>query len=202
MDEELKRNGSGYYDETAYKAMTAGPQPGEIWKRDDGRVLVILMRRESICSTLLLKDTDGAKTADEITVNAMVPMRTSPIMVGYAFAERMAQYVKKVPDKEFQAIRRMVGAALGLPMQRSTDDGRRALEEKCACLEAENKDLKEGYSDLYRKNEELRAELASRKTVSAEDEKAHCLAEIQRDMYRDMYRDLLERIAPARGEAQ
>lgn len=37
-DEELKRNGSGYYDETAYKAMTAGPQPGEIWQGHNDRI--------------------------------------------------------------------------------------------------------------------------------------------------------------------
>lgn len=201
VDKELALNGSGYYDETAYKAMTSGPQPGEIWKRDDDRLFLIIARRDSVCSTLTLTDKKGDNS---ITVMAMVPMYTSPIMVGYAFASRMIQYIKKVPDEEMQAIRRAVGAALGLTVTNNLpeaakcqDDERKRLEEKCACLAAENEDLKQGYIDINRKNNELRSVIAEKdKKCQAIEEQLPEMKEKLRkaDIYREMYRELLDRI--------
>ena len=31
MNDDLKRNASGYYDEVPYKALTTSPKAGEIW---------------------------------------------------------------------------------------------------------------------------------------------------------------------------
>lgn len=201
VDKELALNGSGYYDETAYKGITAGPKPGEIWKRDDDRLFIIIARRDSVCSTLSLTDKKGDNS---ITVMAMVPMYTSPIMVGYAFASRMIQYIKKVPDEEMLSIRRSVGAALGLTVTNNLpeaakfqNEDRKRMEEKCACLEAENADLKQAYIDLNRKNNELRSVIAEKdkKCQSIEEQipemkEKLCKAEI----YREMYRELLDRI--------
>lgn len=205
VDKELALNGSGYYDETAYKGMTAGPKPGEIWKRDDDRLFIIIARRDSVCSTLSLIDKKGDNS---ITVMAMVPMYTSPIMVGYAFASRMIQYIKKVPDEEMLSIRRSVGAALGLTVTnilpdaaKRQDDERKRLEEKFACLAAENEDLKQGYIDLHKENDKLTEKLVEIENLCEKDEKERKKAEsalekanMQRDMYRDMYMELFDRI--------
>lgn len=201
VDKELALNGSGYYDETAYKGMTAGPKPGEIWKRDDDRLFIIIARRDSVCSTLSLIDKKGDNS---ITVMAMVPMYTSPIMVGYAFASRMIQYIKKVPDDEMLSIRRSVGAALGLTVPtilpeaaKCQDDERKRLEEKCACLAADNEDLKQGYIDLNRKNNELRSIIAEKdkKCQAIEGQLPELKERLSKaEIYREMYRELLDRI--------
>lgn len=201
VDNELARNGSGYYDETAYKGMTAGPKPGEIWKRDDDRLFLILARKDSTCSALALTDKKGDNS---ITVMAMVPMYTSPIMVSYVFSSRMIQYIKKVPDKEMLSIRRAVGAALGLTVttnlpdsEKCQDEERKRLEEKCACLAAENADLKQGYIDLHRKNDELRSDIAENQMkCQAYEEQLPELKErlCKAEIYREMYRELLDKI--------
>ena len=201
VDKELAINGSGYYDETAYKAMTHGANPGEIWKRDDGRIFVILAREGKRISTLLLtdKEFDGA-----IKVNAMVPMYTRPIMVGCGFETQMVEYIKKVPDEEMLSIRRAVGAALGLTVPtilpeaaKCQDDERKRLEEKCACLAADNEDLKQGYIDLNRKNNELRSIIADKdkKCQAIEGQLPELKERLSKaEIYREMYRELLDRI--------
>lgn len=201
VDKELAINGSVYYDETAYKAMSSGANPGEIWKRDDGRIFVILAREGKRISTLLLtnKEFDGA-----IKVNAMVPMYTKPIMVGCGFDSQMVEYIKKVPDEEMLSIRRAVSTALwmdeptNLPEpKKCQDEERKRLEEKCACLAAENEDLKQGYIDLNRKNNELRSVIAEKeKKCQAIEEQLPEMKEklCKADIYREMYRELLDRI--------
>lgn len=205
VDKELAINGSGYYDETAYKAMTHGANPGEIWKRDDGRIFVILAREGKRISTLLLtdKEFDGA-----IKVNAMVPMYTRPIMVGCGFETQMVEYIKKVPDEEMLSIRRAVSTALwmdeptNLPEpKKCQDEERKRLEEKFACLAAENEDLKQGYIDLHKENDKLTEKLVEIESLCEKDEKERKKAEsalekanMQRDMYRDMYMELFDRI--------
>lgn len=134
-------------------------------------------------------------------------MYTTPIMVGYSFTGKLAQYIKTVPEDEMRAIRRAVGAALGCTAALANapkPEKLKLLEEENACLMAENDDLKQGYIDQCKKNAELMAELAGMEKADAEHFKAIEEAKDKArkaEVYREMYLELLNRIVAAGGDA-
>lgn len=107
----VRKNASNYYDETCHKAVTAGPQPGEIWKSTrDGECRLILANNGALCCCLKLYDTyqDG-----EYRVIARAVMYVNPLKPCYAHTHDLAQYVKSLPDAEFKMIHRAVMKAIG-----------------------------------------------------------------------------------------
>lgn len=97
----IKRNASGYYDETAYKGMTA-MQPGEVWSTDYGNEVLVIAVHENHVTGLLLKEKSMA------FVDGLMPvygdMVTDPSMVGYIFKSKIFSYVKRIPDADFMEI--------------------------------------------------------------------------------------------------
>lgn len=110
-DHGIKKNASGYYDEPCYKAVTAGPQPGEIWVfcKTNGPRLV-LANNGTYCNVLKLYEEykDG-----DIRVMGRVPMYVNPLKATYVRTADLTQYVKSIPDPEFKAIHRACVRALG-----------------------------------------------------------------------------------------
>ena len=109
-DRDLKRNASGYIDDPCYKAVTAGPQPGEIWtNRKSGLPSLVLANNGALCLCLKLYEDymDG-----EIRVMGRVPMYVNPLKVTYARTADLATYVKSIPDPEFKVIHRACVRAL------------------------------------------------------------------------------------------
>ena len=105
----LNRNGSGYYDETAYKAFMSMAKPGDIWTTFDGREEVLILRNQgTLCNCLSL--TDKASDARCIEVDGGY---TNPGMVKYLFNQRLGRFVRKIPDGEFAGIMEAVEDALG-----------------------------------------------------------------------------------------
>lgn len=108
----VKKNASGYYDEPCYKAVTSGPQPGEIWifsKTGDYRL--ILANNGHLCNVLKLYE---AYQDDEIRVLCRVPMYVNPLKATYARTADLTQYVKSIPENEFRIIHRAAVRALAL----------------------------------------------------------------------------------------
>lgn len=118
-DRGIKRNASGYYDGTAFQAVTSGPAPGEIWVSSrDGESRLILANNGALCSCLKLYPDyqDG-----EVRVMARVPMYANPMKPAYARTADLTQYIKSIPDADFKIIHRAVGKALGLTKERASD---------------------------------------------------------------------------------
>lgn len=110
-DHGVKKNASGYYDEPCYKAVTAGPRPGEIWTNRKGDLPSLILANNGalcICLKLYEERMDG-----EICVLARVPMYANPLKVTYARTADLTQYVKSIPEAEFKAIHRAAVRALG-----------------------------------------------------------------------------------------
>lgn len=115
----LKRNGSGYYDETAYKGLTM-KRPGEIWTSYNGDVLIIAAH-DRHCTTLKLKEKGDLFTDGLLTVDG--DKCTDPAMLGYTFNDTITSYVKRLPDDEFDEIIEAINLALAIdiPIHRTEE---------------------------------------------------------------------------------
>ena len=149
---DIRRNGSGYYDETAFKAIqaiTKAPKPGEIWTDSTGsKTYLVLQSRKSVCSTLLL-GTENKENS--IMVMARMPMYTDPIMIGYTFSNLLTQFVKTVPEDNMENVKKAVGRALGIRDESECEDIQKRFDAVCKL----NKELKAHldnafyYKELY-----------------------------------------------------
>lgn len=149
---DIRRNASGYYDETAFKAIqaiTKAPKACEIWMDSTGsKTYLVLQSRKSVCSTLLL-GTENKENS--IMVMARVPMYTDPIMIGYTFSSMLTQYVKTVTEDSMENVKKAVARALGIHAEPECDDIQKRFDAVCKI----NKDLKARldsaffYKDLY-----------------------------------------------------
>ena len=198
-DADLKRNASGYYDETCYKAITAPPRTGEIWtNRDGSKCWLILQGRDTVCSTLLL---GKEEKENSIQVMARVPMYTDPVMIGYTFTDYLTTFVKKVKAEEFTNIQREVGKALGIIdinlVAPVPHDHINALEEKVLRLTKERDEAQKLATamkfDLDAKN--MADQMVHDSITDMEQEITKL------NIYKDMYMDLIDKLVSVRGGA-
>ena len=114
-----KRNGSGYYDETAYKAFMGMAKAGDIWTANDGREEVLILKNQgTLCNCLTLTDKSMDKQCIEISrydfsVYDGGTVYTNPSMVKYLFHQRLGKFVQRIPDAEFEQVMEAVEDALG-----------------------------------------------------------------------------------------
>ena len=187
--DDLKHNASGYYDETAYKALKtiAMPKPGEIWMDRRGqKTFLILQSWETVCSTLLL----GAKDNDaSLMVMAKVPMYTDPIMIGYTFTNILGEYVKTVPDDIMAEIRKEVTKALGLVVEPIVPFGMlQAKENEVLELTKEKSAM---LKEMHTLHDRLEDEKKKTEALKADHDRAM--------IYKDLYMNLVDKLICARG---
>lgn len=188
-DADLKRNASGYYDETAYKAITAPPKAGEIWVNKDGtKCWLILKNNGPACSTLLL---GKEEKENSIKVMGRVTMYTNPVMIGYTFTVYITTFVKTIPADKLAEVQKAVGEALGITATAAVPhDHINFLEEKVYNLTQENEKLN---LELKARNLACDALDANCSTMSAELEKAL--------IYKELYMNLIDKLVAVRGGA-
>lgn len=123
-DYELTRNGSGYYDETAYKAFMGMAKSGDIWTANDGREEVLILKKQgTFCNCLTLTGKSMDKQCIEIVSAGTV--YTNPGMVKYVFNSRLGTFVQRLPADEFAKVREEVEDAL------SIGNGKKAKQKDC-----------------------------------------------------------------------
>lgn len=199
MEDDIKRNGSGYYDETPVKAgLFNGPQAGEIWETKMGKEYLILKNHGAFCTVLALQDNENFDAVPVLSRNIKY---TSPAMVSYCFNMAWGGdgFIKAMPDDQYLDIMQAVGERLGVtikvsgvvdanqPLQAEWERERQdmivrqdKLQAKCKALEAQRDEL---LDDLEAEHNRLKA------------------AEEKAALYEKMYTALLDRIF-ARGEAK
>lgn len=118
-DRELTRNASGYYDETAYKAirevMSMESKVGEIWTlntKDQERQFLVLADHGNFVTGLPLYDIE--REEHDISVLSRIRMYTNSAMISYSFADRLIEFVKRISDDELNSILRIVAESLGI----------------------------------------------------------------------------------------
>lgn len=126
--DELKRNGSGYYDPTAYKAMKNCSDKrinaGEIWEVEyhkEYRFAVVIAVQERICNILVLND--EKESEDDIEVIAKGLKYTDPTMLSYKFKKGFVNFVRTMKEDEYKTLLDVVRGSLGF------DAGAESCEE-------------------------------------------------------------------------
>ena len=106
----LNRNGSGYYDETAYKAFMGMAKAGEIWTANDGREEVLILRNQgTFCNCLTL--TQVCRDKQCICIYGVG--YTNPGMIKYLFNDKLGHIVRQLPEDEFERVMEAVEDAMG-----------------------------------------------------------------------------------------
>lgn len=124
----LNRNGSGYYDETAYKAFMGIAKSGDIWTTYNGQSTVLILRNQgTLCNVLTLLDTH--KHSRMMEINGMVTYYTDPAMVHYLFNEKLGRFVQRLPEDEFAKAREAVEDAMGFGKQAVEADKRKEVHD-------------------------------------------------------------------------
>ena len=196
MINELKRNGSGYYDPTAYKAMknlenggACTMKRGEIWEVGFGketRLMVIVSVQEKFCNTLVLNDERICE--QDIAIKATAMKFTNPAMMSYAYKDRFYRFIRMMRDEEIEELIVKVSEKLALPVDKELD----VFEE--TLLAEKNAEI-----------EELKAELADTKKIAHEFKDAYDRTKIydphevvvlkaQLEVYKEQNKILLERL--------
>lgn len=149
MEFKMNRNGSGAYDGTAYKAMMGAPKPGEIWMHKNGyteKEVLVIQNHGTVCTTLTLVDEHKGRECIEIVSKSI--KYCIPYMLQYSFNQSFGEFIKKLPDEEFDGVLDAIEDALDLNINRPTED-----------------EVNEAVEDLEHKVDELEALLAKAQTV-------------------------------------
>lgn len=221
MEDDMKRNGSGYYDETPVKSgVFNGPQPGEIWESTMGKEFLILKNHGGYCTTLALNDNPHEKT---IEVVSRTVRYTNPGMVGYSFNNQLSAYIKTVPEEKYLDIMQAVGERLGVTIKvrmaaddnlttqadrEAYDDAIKVLESEVEAWRAKAKELQaqrdeaiNGADVLERKIIELEQDRNTWESITRNYEQVYKAAEEKATMAERMLNSMLDRLF-ARGEAK
>ena len=155
----MNRNGSGAYDGTAYKAMMGAPKPGEIWMHKNGyteKEVLVVQNHGTVCTVITL--VDERKNNDCIEIVSKSIKYCVPYMLQYAFNQSFGEFVKKMPDADFDKVLDAIEDALDLNINRQDEEVNEAvevLEQKITELEALLAKAQEvgdsGYKEKYQK---------------------------------------------------
>ena len=174
---DMRKNASGYYDETAYKAMTTGPKPGEIWTHNtSGAYILVVANVGGVCVTLRLND--NARDANSLPVTARTQMWVNPQFLGYCFSTMLGQFVKMANKDEFEAVKSGIAEVLDL------------VEEEAAEEEEEEEEEEVGFDGT----EDIRAELEDAKKECEAVKKKLLISQENAKLYRKMYDELLDKV--------
>ena len=219
--DELLRNGSGYVDLTAYKAIknTDGGvkmKQGEIWEIKHGKkykMAVVIAVHERACNVLVLNDERVSETDFEVIAKGV--KYTDPTMISYAFNNNFTDFIKSMKEHEFETLLDVVRGELGFNGVTAYEDAMHEkineLNEKVAKLIGENSELKAICEDKERNLDEIM------KTLNEEIENNTKLTEenlnlqvklfekqetetnelqilVERNFYKEQYEKLFERM--------
>lgn len=185
-DRELMRNGSGYYDPTAYEALRniieedKMMQRGEIWTalfNGKERPVLVVTAADKRTSFILLKDERTPRDTEELLTSSAEVKYYNPSALSYKIPTDYRKRVGNVDKEQMQEILEKVRAALDLYPE---DDGQRAKIERLgaarteACVELGYKDeqIKEQQAEIKRLKDaltELNNRLEAEKAEHSQD---------------------------------
>ena len=191
--DELKRNGSGYYDPTAFKALKKieraekemEVKKGEIWEVEFGSNLrtVLVIAAHGSYSTILTF-CDEPRERRTVQLNAQGMKYTEPGMLTYKFNDGFNRFIRLATEEEFADIIGQVECALGLdlnapiPLEVYESNEIKRLQMEVEDLKAKNLKLEKGNTHF--------ASMATDTNTT--------ILKTERDLYKSQYESLLERV--------
>lgn len=113
---KMNRNGSGYYDETAYNGLNGMVKEGEVWTcttnlNSTQKEFLIIKNHGTFCTALLMVD---EPTSDRIKVDSGIGFQrwTDPRLVQYIYNSNMCRRIALIPEETFEAIKGEIYLAL------------------------------------------------------------------------------------------
>lgn len=198
-DKELKRNGSGYVDPTAYAAMrtmdaTVGGitvQPGSVWRAMFGNtpsLLAVIATHYEYATILVLHEEAKTSRIVGFTTLSGEEYYGFPDMVSYKFYADFDTMEGQLSPDAFALLLDKTAESLGLRQTATVN-----ADELAECWAKVDR-LKAQNGGLQERNEKLEAELVKLKTErtpadDAQQEIARLTA--QRDLYKEEYKELL-----------
>ena len=176
LNNELKRNGSGYYDGTPYNAVLCNPEAGDVYESGINKVYLILKNhgKFSIALALFSSLNPTNNTTHEIVVDESGGSRryyTNPAMLQYVFNDIFKNRVGTLDQDIFLGLMEIVGDNLGVSVKVSKEP----TDEQAKLID-----------DLIQKNERLNKEVQSVRNIEYTSQDAA--------FYKRMYYELLDRI--------
>ena len=199
-DRELRRNGSGYYDPTAYKALKNYEREvnhmeykrGEIYKYNtaNGERDILIVSSNERCegyylNALFLNDTASGNYVQIVCGDLRY---VDCDKVSLVTASNMGEYIRTATEAEMLQVDNGIIDSLGLVLSDETDTTEQIIEEKKKNLEKDNriKSLEKALNDALRT-----APLLNAGTNSAAEEIIKL--ETERDMYKAWFEKLMEK---------
>lgn len=153
MENDIKKNGSGYYDPTAFKAIinTGGVNNMEVYKGDifyiekgktgEKSPAVVVSATEVIeetgCAQVAwLTNKEENSSSTHVKVMCMTPSVAICEKLSFAYLDRFGEYIRTCTEKEIQDIDNAMLATLGIERQNDNADCeeirtlKKELEEK------------------------------------------------------------------------
>lgn len=130
MKNDLRKNGSGYYDETAFKAIKntmknqkrggSTMNKGEFYARDivtvdcaNGQQDFLLLKcHEDYATALMLREKPYKENSVKVVSKSV--MYADAGRVAYVYYDKISGYVKTIKELEFTGIQKMIITAMGL----------------------------------------------------------------------------------------
>ena len=199
-DRELRRNGSGYYDPTAYKALKNYEREadhmeykrGEIFKYNTtgGERDILIVSSNERCEGYYL----NALFLNDNAVGNYVQVVCGDLRyvdcdkVSLVTASNMGEYIGTATEAEMLQVDNGIIDSLGLVLSDETDTTEQLIEEKKKNLEKDDriKSLEKALNDALRT-----APLLNAGTNSAAEEIIKL--ETERDMYKEWFEKLMEK---------
>lgn len=199
-DPELRRNGSGYYDPTAYKALKNCEREanhmeykrGEIFKYNTtgGEREILIVSSNERCegyylNALFLNDNASGNYVQVVCGDLRY---VDCDKVSLVTASNMGEYIGTATEAEMLQVDNGIIDSLGLVLSDETDTTEQLIEEKKKNLEKDNriKSLEKALNDALRT-----APLLNAGTNSAAEEIIKL--ETERDMYKAWFEKLMEK---------
>lgn len=201
--EEFAKNGSGYFDETAYKAIKRvedGVLRGEIWeyRMADGNLRAVLVvsaeerKHNSIVSFIMLcDDLPAGATGVQITLGARV-MYANCERVTYGYRNRLMNILCLATESEMWAVDAGMQTALGLKANTAPTE----VDDECERLKERLYNAEKRVKELTHENHQL-AEGNGFRDIS--EREVNLLIErnkleTERNLYKSLFETLQEKV--------
>ena len=203
---ELKKNGSGYSDPTAYKAImnVGGATVMNMYRGDifytentvgnETPVIIItpndvLEKNPDYVYTILMTTKEKDQSPTHVEVMCKVPSVALCERIYGTNVERIGEYIRSCTEEEMQRIDEAIMLTLGIIENDNVADQERIkqLEEQLA----REKETSDRILAKFREETERYNDLEREKGYG--NDKEYIRAITERDVYKSMYMDLLER---------